>query len=110
MIKDGYSYLLPEGLLTYFDVIGVNDSKHEIQISLDEKNNIDDPVLESKGFCPTVQVNDFPIRGKSLILNIRRRRWINKESNAYVQRDFDIVAEGTRITQEFATFLKGRGR
>ena len=43
-------------------------------------------------------------------MDIRRRRWINKDTGEYVDRDFHIVAEGTRITQEFATFLKGLRR
>jgi hypothetical protein len=55
-------------------------------------------------------VNDFPIRGKSLLLDIRRRRWIDKKTGEYIHRDFHIVADGTRLTQEFATFLKGLHR
>jgi len=114
MHKDGYSLLLPVGLLDYFDILQVEEKPGEIKIYLEEKNNIDpesSPVkLESKGFYPSVLVNDFPVRGKRLLLDIRRRRWINKETGEYVSRDFHIVAEGTRITQEFASFLKGLSR
>jgi len=110
MLKDGYSYFLPEGLLAYFEIQQVEDNKTQIKIYLEEKNNLNNPLFESKGFYQAVQVNDFPVRGKSLLLNIRRRRWINKETGAYMNRDFDIVAEGTRITQEFASFLKGLHR
>jgi hypothetical protein len=114
MQKDGYSLLLPSGLLDYFQIIEVKENPGEIIIYLEELNNIntnDSPVkLESKGFYPNVLVNDFPVRGKQLLLNIRRRRWINKATGEYVDRDFHIIAEGTRITKEFASFLKGLHR
>jgi hypothetical protein len=114
MDTTGYGLLLPSGLLNYFDILRVEEKSKEVIIYLEEKNNInteDNPSkYESKGFYPNILVNDFPIRGKSLLLDIRRRRWINKESGAYIDRDFHIVAEGTRITQEFAAFLKGLHR
>jgi hypothetical protein len=110
MLKDGHSHLLPEGLLDYFTLIKVEDSKTQIKIYLEEKNNKNNPDLDSKGFYAPVLVNDFPIRGKSLLLALRRRRWINKSTGDYVSRDFGLVAEGTRITQEFASFLKGLHR
>lgn len=106
----GYSLFLPSGLLDYFDIINVSPSGTEIIIYLEEKNNLCStiaPLYESKGFYPSVLVNDFPVRGKSLILNLRRRRWINKQTGEYYNRDFSIAAKGTRITQEFASFLKG---
>ncbi len=114
MQKDGYSLLLPSGLLEYFEIREVKENPGEVIIYLEELNNInkdDSSVkLESKGFYPPVLVHDFLIRGKQLLLNIRRRRWINKDIGEYVARDFHIVADGTRMTQEFASFLKGLHR
>ncbi|MDD7888337.1 transposase, partial [Flavivirga sp. 57AJ16] len=51
-------------------------------------------------------VQDFPIRGKNVYLHITRRRWHNQTTNKVITRDWDLVAKGTRITSEFATFLK----
>ncbi len=114
MQKDGYSLLLPSGLLEYFEITEVKENPGVVIIYLEELNNINRAdfsiKLESKGFYPNVLVNDFPVRGKRLLLNIRRRRWINKETGEYVDRDFHITAEGTRMTQEFASFLKGLHR
>ena len=104
------SLILPCGLLDYFDILQVEDSKTQIKIYLEEKNNLNDVHYESKGFYPNVLVNDFPVRGKSLLLDLRRRRWIHKETGEYFNRDLRLVAEGTRITQEFASFLKGLHR
>lgn len=110
MIQDGYSLLLPLGLLDYFSILKVEDSKTQIKIYLEEKNNLNDVHYESKGFYPNVLVNDFPVRGKSLLLDLRRRRWIHKETGEYFNRDIHLIAEGARITSEFATFLKGLHR
>ena len=62
--------------------------------------------VESKGFYEPVVVQDFPIRGKKLFLNVRRRRWVVKDENRYVSRDWKLVAGGSRMTHEFASFLK----
>jgi len=114
MQKDGYRFLLPTGMLEYFEVMKVEERSGEIVIHLEEKNNINTDTnptkYESKGFYPNVEVNDFPVRGKRLLLNIRRRRWIDNETGKYIDRDFHLIAEGTRITQEFAAFLKGLPR
>ena len=113
MDQGGYSLLLPFGLLEYFSIIKVEEKEQELIIHLEEKNNINQSseiTLESKGFYPSVLVQDFPVRNRKLLLNIRRRRWINKETGEYVSRDFKIVADGTRMTQDLATFLKGLHR
>ena len=41
-----------------------------------------------------------------VFLNIRRRRWLLKKHNEYISRNWRMVAEGTRMTQDFASFLK----
>ena len=114
MLKDGYSLLLPEGFTDYFDIVNVEEKEKEIIIFLEEKLVLKEQEksdhLESKGFYPAVLVQDFPLRGKPLLLNIRRRRWINKQTGEYVNRKIHITADGTRLTQEFASFLKGLHR
>ena len=34
------------------------------------------------------------------------RRWILKSSNEYISRNWRMVAQGTRLTHDFASFLK----
>ena len=41
-----------------------------------------------------------------MYLHIKRRRWTNKANGEIIKRDWTLVAKGTRMTQEFATFLK----
>ena len=110
MKHDGYSLLLPEGTLDYFDVINVIEDSTQIVIYLEEKNLVPkeykDKDTESKGFYEPVVVRDFPIRGKQVFLNVRRRRWIVKPEGQYISRNWQMVASGTSMTREFASFLK----
>ena len=80
--------ILPEGLLAYFSMVKVEDSKSQIKIYLEEKNNLNNPMYENKGFHANALVNDFPIRRKSLLLDLCRRCWIHKETGEYLSRDF----------------------
>ena len=110
MDNNGYRLLLPEGTLDYFIISDVKESASEIVIYLEEKNEVPKEYagmkVESKGFYEPVVVQDFPIRGKKLFLNVRRRRWVVKDENRYVSRDWKLVAGGSRMTHEFASFLK----
>lgn len=110
MDNTGYRLLLPEGTLDYFTISDVKESSTEIVIYLEEKNAIPNEYthvkVESKGFYEPVVVQDFPIRGKKLFLNIRRRRWVLLDDGRYVSRNWKLVASGSRMTHEFASFLK----
>lgn len=39
-------------------------------------------------------------------MRVRRRRWRDKTTGNSYMRDWDVMAEGTRLTREFAVFLK----
>ena len=105
------SFLLPEGLLDYFDITEAITGKEGLSIYLEEKNiaphGYISEQLESKGFHDQVKVEDFPIRGKKAYLYIKRRRWQVKENGHIISRDWRLVQSGTRMTREFAAFLKG---
>lgn len=62
--------------------------------------------LISKGFLDEITIQDFPLRGKFVYLHIKRRRWTIKKTGEIIKRDWTLVAKGTRMTQEFAVFLK----
>lgn len=103
--------ILPKEIFKYFDVINIVDHSSQVDIYLDEKNNPPEEYvhdkLTSKGFSPEITIQDFPLRNKSLYLHIRRRKWINETSGKIITRNWDSVAKGTRMTNEFASFLKG---
>jgi hypothetical protein len=104
--------LLPEYLVDYFDVTGFEKEKEgeELHLFFEEKNNVPPEYakhrLSSKGFYDEIIVQDFPVRGQSAFLHIKRRRWMNHTLNRVVSRNWDLVAKGTRMTADFAAFLK----
>jgi len=108
--RDFLSLLLPQGLLEYFNLSHYTLIEQEICLYLDEKNEVPEEYskdkLLSKGFFDEITVQDFPLRGKAVFLHIRRRRWLNLTTGQTVFRDWDTVAKGTRMTKEFASFLK----
>lgn len=104
-------FLLPEGILEYFELSKVVEGLSGLHIYLEEKNlppfEYKDQKLESKGFLPEIYIQDFPIRNQKVTLCIKRRRWEVKDTGDIVSRDWNVVQQGTRMTKEFADFLKG---
>lgn len=102
--------LLPEGVLAYFAVTKFTESQAAIDLYLEEKNQkpeeFQSDKLVSKGFFDEITIQDFPIRGRSVFLHIKRRRWLNERTGDTVFRNWTMVAKGTRMTTEFASFLK----
>lgn len=101
--------ILPSEILSNFEVVGVEQDPSLIRIHLDESvkaDYTDNPNIESKGFCDAVTIRDFPIRDKGVDLIVRRRRWYDRQANRYFSDTYDLKAEGTRYSKEFAAFLK----
>jgi hypothetical protein len=102
--------LLPEVLVDYFELTNHKTKGEELHFYFKEKNEhpkeFSSIKLSSKGFYPEAIIQDFPIRGKQVFLHITRRRWLNEDTHQAVSRNWDLVAQGTRITNEFAAFLK----
>lgn len=111
-LKEIYSLILPKDVQEYFDIVKIEtlDKEQCVNIYLEERNVLPDGYsttdYESKGFHNKVTVQDFPVRGKAAYLIVKRRRWRQKITGEIIERDWKLVAEGTRITQDFAAFLK----
>ena len=102
--------ILPSEILTNFEVVRVEEEASLIRIYLDESVKVEykeNPEIESKGFCEAVTIRDFPIRDKGVDLIVRRRKWYDKQNNRYFSDSYELKAEGTRYSKEFAAFLKG---
>ena len=109
--QDILKLLLPEGLFNYFDFDKIEAVDDSFFIYLVEKNihpiEFEGHKLESKGFFDAESVRDFPLRGKPSELKLNRRKGFNPTTGQIIYRNWDIVAKGTRMTMEFANFLKG---
>lgn len=104
--------LLPEVLVNNFDLIKVEkeESSGVLRIYLEEKKDVPHEFshlkLHSKGFFDEITIQDFPIRSYKVFLHVKRRKWKDLETNNNVTRNWELVANGTRMTSEFAAFLK----
>lgn len=101
---------LPVGVLDYFELVGFEQKGERITLQLEEKNELPDfhsgQPFHSKGFLPSVLIEDFPIRGNKVWLQIKRRRWEHTQTKEIITRDGKLVQKGTKMTAEFAAFLK----
>ena len=105
--------LLPELLITHFDLTGNQTEGGILHLHFEEKPEIPkeffSQLVIAHGFHKEITIQDFPVRGKKVFLHIKRRRWLGKQSKSIVQRDWNLVAQGTRMTAGFAAFLKELG-
>lgn len=116
MKKEFLAHLFPTGLLDHFTIIDfkeLGDVQHKTEfyeISLEENNVIlgdfDASLYETKDFI-TIELQDFPIRGKAVYLMIKRRRWrLKSDKSKSIKNDFSHIAVNSGFTNELADFLK----
>ena len=108
--KEILSMFLPSGLLDYFEFTDYSSMGSYYVFCLEEKDikpeELSSEPLVSKGFYPEVTITDFPVRDHTVYLKVKRRRWENRSTGKTYSRDWKLVADGTRITSEFGSFLK----
>ncbi|WP_324720742.1 ISAon1 family transposase N-terminal region protein [Salinimicrobium sp. HB62] len=102
--------ILPQFLVENFDLTKSKKEREVLHLYFEERNTPPQEhssrLLVSKGFHKEITIQDFPLRGNTVYLHVRRRRWTDKDTGQTVQRDWNLVAQGTRMTTEFAAFLK----
>jgi hypothetical protein len=103
------AFLLPDFIVSYYELTCVDKLSDVLHLYLEEKNyevcDVAKENLLSKGFLPEITIQDFPIRDKRVFLHVKRRRWLNTNTGQIEQRNWSEVADGTRMTKEFAIFL-----
>ncbi len=111
--EDILRLFLPSWLFDYFELEKFSQDDSRIDVYLSEKKLMPEDksgTLISYGFTDYSIVQDFPVKGKAVYLHLRRRKWLNKDTEEIISRQFDIHYEGTRLTKEFVAFLKESNR
>jgi hypothetical protein len=102
-------YVLPVEIVDHFDLIDLQESEGTLNLYLDETGVIpeehQDKPLSSNGFYEASTIKDFPLRDRKVVLHVRRRRWVDADGKS-CSRCWELVAEGTRYSKEFAFFFK----
>ena len=104
--------IFPSVIVDNFDIVSIQHTPQdeEIHIHLDEKKTI--PVEFSSrrvvfnGFTSAKKIQDYPIRGNAVYLHVRRRKWLDTDTNEILTKTYTIAFEGTQLTKEFVSFLK----
>jgi len=108
--KELVGYLLPNGVLDYFELTDIKVKGEYLDIYLEEKNIIPSEYksepYRSNGFMQERKIKDFPVRDRFVTLHVKRRRWLLTDSGRKVKRDWNIVAPGTGMTKGLSDFLK----
>lgn len=104
--------ILPEVLIDNFDVVSFEKSDTRFDIYLDEKKvqmreDKKNASIISHGFGDYRVIQDFPIRGRSTYLHVRKRKWLDKETGEIFSYQWDLATyDGTQLNAEFVSFLK----
>jgi len=111
--------ILPEGILDHFIITGLEQGDSDkyvydktLTIDLEEKKIIPEQyknnTYKACGFMEPRIIEDYPIRNMLVSLRVKRRRWeVEIEGKkTKVTRDFNSIAQGTRMSAEYAAFLK----
>lgn len=106
------SHILPKVVSENFELVNITDEPMEgspvIHLHLEENNTPPEgyPSALPNGFCEASIIGDFPIRDKAVMLHIKRRRWKDSDGKSIPSRTYQLAADGTRLSCEFADFLK----
>ena len=103
--------LFPSEITEHFKIVHIESLPQVMVVHFEEKDEFHDKEggheYVPNGFYESSRINDFPIRDKKVTLVVKRRRWIDKSTGKSVGNKYELTAEGTRHSKEFAAFLKG---
>ena len=104
--------IFPEVLADYFDLVDIQEGVSQFDFWLDERDFMEkcdhqSGTVSSYGFTSERIIQDFPLRGKSVYLHVRRRKWRDRSTGEIITYSYDdLTAEGSKLSPEFVSFLK----
>ncbi|MDR1224509.1 MAG: hypothetical protein LBL07_16760 [Tannerella sp.] len=106
---------VPPSYLSYFDLYEVVERSDCYELVLHEKEELIPGALERKravldSFCNPLSILTHSFSLKRIYLIIKRRRWKEAGSDNHYSNDYDLQAEGIKMTPHFAAFLKAVDR
>ena len=113
ILQSLFKVLFPEIINLHFEITSVKEYKDRIEIKMEELAELVPSALSAEeeinldGFCNPIELQSFPLKGKSVYLRLYRRRWKAKGKKPHYSNSYDIHPEGVKATKEFASFLKG---
>lgn len=76
--------ILPEFIVEHFDLVSSHKEQEVMHLYFEERNIIpieyNERMIIAHGFHKSITIQDFPLRGNTVYLHIKRRRWLDKNS------------------------------
>jgi hypothetical protein len=115
LLRSLLSIHVPSSYLDYFDLNEVVEKKDCYELVLQEKEELVPDALEGKkavldGFCNPLSILTHSFSLKRIYLIMNRRRWKEAGSDRHYSNEYDLHAEGIKMTPHFAAFLKAADR
>lgn len=106
------SLIIPEDILTCFELSDVRESVDAIELELRERKDLIPDALKGldvvlDGFCNPLELQSFPLKGKATFIKLYRRRWKQRGTSQHESNQYDFADSGTKATRMFGAFLKG---
>ena len=104
--------VFPEVTTDNFEFTDYQEKSYSLEYWLDEREYMSREdykkgTVRPYGFTDYKTIQDFPIRGRSVYLHVRRRKWIDRSTGEIFTYDFDGLTEsGSKLSPEFVAFLK----
>lgn len=104
--------IFPEVITDNFEFVDYSESNDRLDYWLIEREYMSREdyrkgTVRSHGFAEEAVIQDFPIRGKSVYLHVKRRRWIDKADGSTFVYNYELTEQGSKLSPEFVAFLKG---
>jgi hypothetical protein len=95
----------------HFEIKGIEESIHRIDLRLEEFPTLIPPDLSGKnvvldGFCNELELQTSAVGERAVFLHIFRRRWKEKGGGKHYSNTYNLHPDGVKATHEFASFLK----
>jgi len=114
LTKELFELIFPQDVFEWFDIKPGKSDGTTTRIIFVEKDippltpeNKDKKIIFSR--FHDITINDFPLRGKKVLLTFRRRYWQIEGQKEYIKRDIQLTFPGTQLEKKFAVFLKEHG-
>jgi len=103
--------IVPEDILTYFDLVETKEGSTFTELYLEEKKGLIPATIKAQdvvldGFCNPLSLLTYPLKALPTYLVIKRRRWKLKGGVTHYSNDYDFNHPNIKATKEFAAFLK----
>lgn len=104
--------VFPKVITDNFEFVDYKENERSLEYWLDEheymsREDYKKGLVRPYGFTESKTIQDFPIRGRSVYLHVRRRKWIDRSTGEIFSYTYENLTEkGSKLSPDFVSFLK----